>query len=76
LQDLYARSDVCEKIWEHIKKEEIGLKKKAEIQRSDKWQRRLGKALKQLGKKNSQFSEKEVAADVDEAVKKVRTAAG
>jgi predicted nuclease of restriction endonuclease-like (RecB) superfamily len=51
------------------------LKKKAEIQRSDKWQGRLGKALKQLGEKDSQFSEKEVAADVDEAVKKVRTAA-
>jgi len=51
------------------------LKKKAEIQRSDKWQGHLGKALKQLGKKNSRFSEEEAAADVTRAVKEARTAA-
>ena len=51
------------------------MKKKAEIQRSDKWQGHLGKALKQLGKKNSRFSEEEAAADVTRAVKEARTAA-
>lgn len=55
--------------------EKLILKKKLEKQRIATWQERFGRALRQLGKKNSRFSEKEVAEDVKRAIAEVRAGA-
>ena len=55
--------------------EKLILKKKLEKQRITTWQERFGKALRQLGKKNIGFSEKEVAEDIKKAIAEVRASA-
>ncbi len=55
--------------------EKLVLKKRLEKQKVITWQKRFGKALDQLGKKNIRFSEKEVAEDVKKAIAEVRISA-
>lgn len=55
--------------------EKLILKKKLEKQKVTTWQKRFGKALQQLGKKNIRFSEKEVAEDIKKAIAEVRAGA-
>lgn len=55
--------------------EKLVLKKRLEKQKVITWQKRFGKALDQLGKKNIGFSEKEVAEDVKKAIAEVRISA-
>ena len=55
--------------------EKLVLKKKLEKQEVTTWQKRFGKALQQLGKKNNRYSEKEVDEDVKKAIAEVRSGA-
>lgn len=55
--------------------EKLVLKKKLEKQKVTTWQERFGMALQQLGNKNINFSEKEVAEDVKKAIAEVRAGA-
>ena len=55
--------------------EKLVLKKRLKKQKVTTWQKRFGKALDQLGKKNIGFSEKEVAEDVKKAIAEVRVSA-
>jgi len=55
--------------------EKLVLKKKLEKQKVTTWQARFGKSLQQLGKKNTRYSEKEVADDVRKALAEVRAGA-
>ncbi|HHT9110036.1 MAG TPA: hypothetical protein ACFYDZ_02620 [Candidatus Brocadiaceae bacterium] len=48
------------------------LKKKLERQKITTWQKRFERALRQLSKKNAQFSKKEVLDDVKKAITEVR----
>lgn len=55
--------------------EKLVLKKRLKKQKVITWQKRFGKALDQLRKKNVTFSEKEVAEDVKKAIAEVRISA-
>ncbi|MBI4383754.1 MAG: hypothetical protein HY579_06930 [Nitrospinae bacterium] len=55
--------------------EKLILKKKLEKHEAATWQERFGKALRQLGRKNVRFSEKEVAGDVKKAIAEARAGA-
>lgn len=55
--------------------EKLVLKKKLEKQQVTTWQERFGRVLRQLGKKNARFPEKEVERDVKKAIAEVRAGA-
>jgi hypothetical protein len=55
--------------------EKLVLKKRLENQKVTTWQARFGAALRQLGKKNARFSEKEIADDLKKAIAQVRAGA-
>ncbi|MBI3795296.1 MAG: hypothetical protein HY280_11320 [Nitrospinae bacterium] len=52
--------------------EKLILKKKLERQKVSTWQARFGNVLDKLAKKNTRFSEKDVAEDIKKAVARVR----
>ncbi len=55
--------------------EKLVLKKRLERDKITTWQERFDRALKYLGKKNKKIAEKEVDADVKQAIAEVRSSA-